>query len=162
MAAAATIKKTDEGYVTGEFKPEPPKGSVTKAPKKAAAAKAAAPKAKTKGQQIVDAYAKTPTASRPEIAASVGCTVGRVGEVVRAGLLPDGVGVGRGGLTKGEQILEWFRHNRGTCAECAAAVGCVPGRVGEVVRANPDLVRGEDGKYGAARGKAPRARKAAK
>jgi hypothetical protein len=90
----------------------------------------------TKGASIALYYGEHPEATRREVAEAVGCTVGRVGEVIRAGLTA-GVGAARGGSTKGQAILDYFSaHGPSTRREAAEAVGCTVGRVGEVLRAN--------------------------
>jgi hypothetical protein len=172
MTATSTAKRV-KGVETAEFKtPAPPP---THAERKAHAVKtlaakpaAKAPKADkpkaTKGQAVVDYYAKHPTATRAEVAKAVGCVVGRVGEVVRAGLLPDGVGVGRGGETKGQAILTWFEMNGPASRQaCAEAIGCTVGRVGEMLRANADrFVKTDDGKWGIKTAKAAKPTRAHK
>jgi hypothetical protein len=108
--------------------------------KKAPAKKAAAPEKKvSKGEQIVAYYAKHKGATPAEVAKALGCSVGRVYEQIRAGLVPEG-SVSRP-PHKGDALLRYF-ETHGPCsrADAAKACGATVGRAAEVVRANAHIV----------------------
>jgi plasmid maintenance system antidote protein VapI len=110
-------------------------------------AKTQSTKPATKGQQIVETYVKHPDWTRQQVADACGCTVGRVGELIRSGAT-NGVGA-KPASTKGDAIYSYFVAN-GPCKreEVAAHVGCTVARVGEIIRANDELVAHGDGLWG--------------
>lgn len=85
----------------------------------------------SKGEIILTFIEAYPSATRAQIAEMVGCTVGRVGEIVRQhGLAADRP------QTKGASIAAYIAANpTATRNEIATACNCTVGRVGEIVRA---------------------------
>ena len=85
----------------------------------------------TKGALVAAAIEEFPAFTRAQIAALVGCTVGRVGEVVRGGNT-----VTTPQRTKGQLVADIIvSYPAATRAEIATMAMCTVGRVGEVIRA---------------------------
>ncbi len=87
--------------------------------------------APTKGAHVAALLEDHPGATRAQIAALAACTVGRVGEIVRAR------GVATSATrTKGDLIAEILvSYPQATRSEVATMAMCTVGRVGEVIRA---------------------------